>query len=81
MPTHHELVRAAMKKIGYQFPTIPEAQLMKEVLRQCLTDLDSDNRSERDSAIKYLREDLTCCEVCGVDPDWVRSVLAKIGLI
>lgn len=80
---NRKLVSSACKKIAYQFDTIdsPEARLMAEVFIQAVRDgFATDNKADADEAQRYLDGPMPHVQLLGVDPEWVRSVLQRIGL-
>lgn len=68
------------KKIGYQFPDIPEGRLMFAILRQAIVDLCDRSACVRHAAWRHLSGFMRECEVCGIDQDWVREQIMKAGL-
>lgn len=72
-----ELIRAAMRRIGAQFPDKPEAKLMFGVINQAANDLLED--SYKIEAERYLKNPIHA-EMCGVNPIWVRETFEKMGI-
>ena len=66
---------AVCKKLEHQFPKTPEGRLWFAVLRKAIEDLFV--RRERAAASRFLRGGMPIIEMAGVDPDWVRSQLAR----
>lgn len=73
------LLRAVVRKIGYQFPATPAGQLMHAVVGVAIADLFRPEVNE--SAERYLRGSIWHAQISGVDPDWIRSVLMQAGLL
>jgi len=79
----------ATKLIRTQFPESSEANLMMAVIEQALRDLligdvESNGKiiphADRASAARYLSGSIHHAEICGVESEWIRRVLAKVGL-
>lgn len=69
------------KKISYQFPDSPEGRLWAAVVRQAIQDLCGRTNIARNHAVRYLFGRVIVAEMCGVDPDWIRSQVKKAGLL
>lgn len=76
--TPRAYARAAIVKIGKQFPTSPDGKLMFAIVANAILDLLE--KSERNEAIRYLRGDMWHANKCGVEPDWIRKVLTECGV-
>lgn len=76
--TKREKIRAAMIRIGAQFPDGPEARLMLEIINRAALDLM--NKTYKCNAERYLRNAIHA-EVCGVSPVWVRETFETMGII
>ena len=73
-------VKMALRKIGKQYPKTPTGKLFFAILAKAIDDLTMPRY--RKEAIRYLStNEVMACELCGVDSDWVRSVLIKLGLM
>ena len=72
------------KKIHPQFPSTGEGQLMFSVVNQALVDsVATDKKAdkcERKSAIRYLQGSIFHAETVGVDSDWIKDVMTRVGL-
>lgn len=77
METKRAKIRAAMRRIGAQFPDYPEAKLMLGIINQAANDLL--DKTYKDEAERYLRNAVHA-EVCGVTPIWVRETFEKMGI-
>ena len=81
-----EAVFGACTVITHQFPESPEGQLMAAVVCCAVMDLHrptsvwSPHKFHVDSAREYLSGEMWHAEICGVDSDWIRSVLDKAGI-
>jgi len=83
-PNQITLKKAVIKKIGHQFGTSPEQQLMFAVVAQAIGDIidHPDKRSVAHSdALLYLSGNIPHAEICGVNADWIRRVLRSADLI
>jgi len=91
--TENTKARAINKKIRPQFAASPEGNLMFAILERAILDLakvetkktlskrEEDMRFlERRQAASFLKGEITCAGLCGVDPDWVRKVIKDGGL-
>lgn len=69
--------RLVAAKIQPQFPATPEGQLMFAVVRQALVDALG---AEHDpTATHYLLGSIPHAALCGVDSDWIRSVMRAVA--
>lgn len=75
--TKRAKIRAAMRRIGAQFPDKPEAKLMLGIINQAANDLLDKNH--KDGAERYLRNAFHA-ETCGVEPIWIRETFEKMGI-
>jgi len=73
------LISAVIKKIGPHFVKSPEGAMWTAALRVALIDLNS--RLHRASALKFLNGPMHLMQLAGVDPDWIRDVIKRAGLI
>jgi len=73
------MIKAIIRKLSYEFDLdSPEQRLMFAVISTAINDLkDTRYRAE---CIRYLNHDLSHAEMCGVDPDWIRSICYKANL-
>ena len=69
--------KLAMKKIGPQFPW--KGRLMWGIVSRAIVDV-AEDRGAGGSARRYLRGPMPHAVMCDVNPDWIRSVIGKIGL-
>lgn len=73
-------VRMLERTLWTQMPHMPEARLMLGVICGAVTDACMGARGVRIAAYNYLRGEIPAAQVCGVDPDWVRIVIKRLGL-
>jgi hypothetical protein len=83
--TKAALARGLVKKIGHQFPPCPEGQLMHSIVAQAITDLFKSGTSDaaqlcRRKARWYLSGSMWHAQICGIDPDWIRTQLTRAGI-
>ncbi|MCP5013848.1 MAG: hypothetical protein GY938_01030 [Ketobacter sp.] len=72
----------AIKKISAQFPDVPEGRLMAAVICQAVRDaVMKRDDIERSRARLYLSGRMEAAEICGVDSDWIRTVVHSHALI
>ncbi len=80
-------VNAITKKLSHQFPKSPDANLMLAIIRQALFDFLSPRtksvghfnpESEKRSAKRFLKSQILHAEICGVDSDWIRTVIKGV---
>jgi hypothetical protein len=69
---------AVARKIGYQFPRVPEGALMRAIFQQTVVDLFL--RSYRHKACRHLQGRIYEAEVCGIDAEWIRRQFAQAGV-
>jgi len=70
-----------IKKIRPQFGSTHEANLMFGVVETALYDsVEEDSRYEPIMARKYLCGEILHASICGVDTDWIRDLIRKVGL-
>ena len=75
-------INAAIKKIRTQFNVeVPEMRLCFSIVEQAIRDLAAEEHSHRESAAKYLHGGIMAAELCGVEPDWIKSVLINTGCL
>lgn len=77
--------RLVIEKIAYQFPDTPEGRLMLAVVGQAICDLvtqakGSDIALAKRRAAAYLCGEIWHAQAAGVDPDFIRRVIAGYGL-
>ena len=91
--TNTHRVKMCMMKMKPQFPETPGGQLMCAVFEQAIKDLvyiptpdiseaarlQSEIRNR--SARRYLRGKMTNLTLLNIDPEWVRGLLVKYGLV
>lgn len=80
-----DVVRAIVRKIGYQFPNCPEGRLMLGIVAVALNDLITNRQGGehevyRERAARYLQGDMWHALVAGVDPEWIRAQLKIAGI-
>ena len=63
----------ASNAIELQFPDCPEGSLMFAVVRQAIMDLPRKCLG----AVEFIEGEMWCCEVCGVESEWVRRVVKE----
>lgn len=70
------------KKVFPQFPESGAGFLMFSIVLQAVRDAYDDTvyPHEQRSGYAYLNSDMPHAQMAGVDPDWIRFVLKKIGL-
>ncbi len=72
----------AIRKIRPQFPVDkPEGKLMFAIVESAIRDAFGIRKIEIRSGNLYIRSSMPHAQICGVDPDWIRSVLKKLNLI
>lgn len=85
------VLNGVIRRIEHQFPTdqsgnkSPEVELMFQVVRQAIMDRFAPSYrvrlEDQFSAKKFLRNSIYHAEVCGVDSQWIREILAKKGFV
>ena len=68
--------KAALKKISTQYPE--KGAMFFALLERTVLDLFI--HDWRGPAVAYLNEDMWHSEISGVDPDWIRDTLRKMGV-
>ena len=76
-----QAVRAALRRIRAQFPATPEGRLMFAVVDKAVWDSLYRHTWYGESAVRYLEQDLSHAELCGVDPEWIRETLRAMQLL
>lgn len=86
-------VNSITKMLRYQFPDSPEGKLWLDVIVLALRDAISKKpnypksgraaewRMRKDNAINFLQGDIEPATMCGVRPEWVRSIIKDGGII
>ena len=69
-----EQAATAANIVELQFPDSPEGKLMFAIVRQAITDLP---KAECLAAADFLNSEMWCCEICGVESEWVRRVVKE----
>lgn len=68
----------ASARIEQQFPSTPEGQLMRAVLKTSVSDLfDSDHSAD---ARRHLQGPIAEAKILGIDPEWIRQQLRDAGV-
>ena len=67
-----------------EFPATPEGQLFAGVVLQAIEDVmvprsKGAEPHDRTSAFRYLAGDMWHAHKAGVDPDWIREILFRVG--
>jgi len=73
-------VKMVERALWSQMPKVPEARLMLSVISTAIIDANLGTRGEKTAARIYLDGEISAAKVCGVDPDWVRTVMMRLGL-
>lgn len=73
------LISVIMKKITPQFVSTPEGNMWAAALRIALVDLA--HPTHKHSALKFLLGPMPQMQLAGVEPDWIRSIVRRAGLI
>lgn len=83
-PTKAEILRSLCRRIRYQFPRTPEGALMSGIVERAVLDLGEsgaepgcDGMDVREHALRYLASDMPHAQIAGVDPAWIRKVIAS----
>ena len=83
--TDRQRVTAACSKIRTQFPDNPEAKLSFSVVSQAIKDAYCPNHGCKElditNARDFLQSEMLVATISGVEPEWIRLVLRKIGLM
>ena len=80
MHTAEQKLNAICRKLSYQFPQTPPGKLFFAIVEMAIKDLVG-NKSDKAGALRYLQGDMPHAMACGVEPDYVRRVLAEQGFL
>ena len=69
--------RMVMRKIAPEFPLCPEGRLMFAIVECAMREYANGNGQCR----HYLAGSIPHAAICGLDPDWIRHVMNKCGLV
>lgn len=78
--------KVACRMIMTQFPSFPEGRLMGAVVCGAITDLNISILSGEETALlrrkamTYLNGPMKHAELAGVEPEWIRLIMKRVGL-
>jgi len=74
----------AIYKVRWIFPTIhPPGMLFLKIVERAIIDaftLAPDD-PDRETAVDFLKSDMWCAEMVGVDSDYIRRIIKQVGLV
>lgn len=78
--TNNQKMNLIISLVKRQFPKGADGNLVVGILAQALKDSFCFEYIERYMARRFLRGDMYMIMMAGVEPEWIRSVIKKIGL-
>lgn len=72
--------------VAQLFPDVPEGDLWEAVLYQAVEDVtqfkwgDINNYHVAEAKSYLNRPDIAACAICGVDSDYIRMILGRVGI-
>lgn len=80
-PKKLDHARLVLYIIKHKFPQSPEGRLFFAIVEKAILDLTDKSATLRKDAERYLRGDIIHAQLCGVDPEWIRRVCLKHGVL
>jgi len=80
-PTENKKAHLIIRRIASQFPDSFHGRLMLGIVGRALLDsIENGLDYEAHNARDYINGTMHHAELCGVDSEWIRRVVRKIGL-
>jgi hypothetical protein len=76
----YDALTAVAAKIRLQMPDTVDGDLMAAVIARAIADLLLSNKYLHAVAVTYLSGRIDAAEVCGLDSDWIRRIVAEAGI-